>query len=246
METSNQELQNDPLAKFRAEVAAQKAEPRGKMSEQALAKLRVQTALEKATGIENERFKNALRSLIITPENLQKLIERCNTNPPLIDEKGECHRGWLDGSYRFRKLTEILPVEKLIGRMVTKLEWWITAGYLLGRELDAVGLINAFTNLTLNEVKMSDKEFASAWNIADARKRRLSRINRGLISADPKVVAKVPYWNPKRCRANGLCKAGTLCIKASGSGKPSPVVEPKQFCSENCQGSYPVRLQKAA
>jgi hypothetical protein len=246
VEPSIQEIQIDPLAKFRAEIAAEKAEPRGKMSEAAVAKLRAQAAADKADSIVSERFKNALRSVVVTDENLRSLILRCNTTPALLDEKGECYRGWLDGSYKFHKFTDVLAIDKLIGRMVTKLSWWITAGYLLGREIDEVALINALSNLTLTEVRMSDAKFTSTWNPKDAEKRRLSRINRGLISADLKVAVKVPYWNPKRCRAKGLCKAGNLCIKASNSGKPALAAEGKQFCSENCQGSYPVRLQKAA
>jgi hypothetical protein len=42
-------------------------------------------------GYEGERFKNALRSVVVNPGNLRTVIERCNTTPLLED------RGWMDG-----------------------------------------------------------------------------------------------------------------------------------------------------
>jgi hypothetical protein len=72
VETQVPEVDLDPLAKFREEVAAEKAEPRGKMSEGALAKLRAIREQDKFATIDGERFKNALSSVEPTPENLQK------------------------------------------------------------------------------------------------------------------------------------------------------------------------------
>jgi hypothetical protein len=63
----------------------------------------------------------------------------------------------------------------------------------------------------------------------------------------PKVAptkTKAPYWNETRCRKGGLCKAGSLCLKASNAGKPAPVALGKQYCGVNCQDTYPIRRQK--
>jgi len=72
-----------------------------------------------------------------------------------------------------------------------------------------------------------------------AKKRRESRLSHGLMQLT--VGGKTPYWNPKRCRERGLCKAGHLCFKADNNGKPAPSAEGNEFCNENCRESYPIR-----
>ena len=105
----------DKLARFRAEVAAEKAEPRSKSSEAALERLRTLREQDKADAIVTERFSNGLRSITVTPENLQKLIQRCTRTP----------------------LTQV-------ERRAAKLAWFIDAGYELGREIDSVSLLMFF------------------------------------------------------------------------------------------------------
>jgi hypothetical protein len=155
----------DRLATYRQQVS-EDGEKRGKMSDTALAKLRAIKDSERLETTEGERFKNALRSVVVNPGNLRTLIERCKTTPLLKD----C--GWMDGAYKHHKFVEILPVERQIDRMVVKFTYWIEAGYLLGREIDTVGLVNFFSSLTVGEVKMSDSQFSGAWNDKYARKQR--------------------------------------------------------------------------
>jgi len=171
METIIQEMQNDPLAKFRAEVAAEKAEPRGKMSDAALAKLRAINAQDKLDDIDAGRFKTALSQVIVNPENLRRLIERCNTS--------------------------VRPPAEILDRMGYKLGWWITAGYLLGRGLDSDALINFFSTLATDEMYMSDTQFFGTWNLKDAAQRRQSRINREVIPAEEPAFR--PCKSAKKC-----------------------------------------------
>jgi hypothetical protein len=52
------------------------------------------------------------------------------------------------------------------------------------------------------------------------------------------------FWTAERCRKNGLCKSGILCVHASGKGrKPAKAVEGKQFCGKICQEAYPIRVR---
>src|SRR6266566_2473907 len=124
---------SDSLARFREQVRAEQAEKsvRTKMSDTALAKFRAQKESDRLTGIDNERLQNALRSVVITPENLRTLISRCCSPAPVNVE-----------------------------RRVAKLEWWINAGYELGREIDSLTLISFFSELTADEITMSDSKFA--------------------------------------------------------------------------------------
>src|SRR6266566_8592975 len=69
----------DTLARFREQVRAEQAEKsvRTKMSDAALAKFRAQKESDRLDNVGQERFGNALKSVVVTPENLQKLISRC-------------------------------------------------------------------------------------------------------------------------------------------------------------------------
>lgn len=201
---SVQEIPDDHLAKYRAEVAAERAEPRGKMSDSALAKLRAQREQDKADAIVNERFGNALRSVVVTPENLRNLIERCNTS--------------------------VRPTAAILNRMVHKLEWWITAGYLLGREIDSVMLINLLSNLSPDEIKMTDAKFASVWNFKDAEKRTQSRHSRGIVTPEQ------PAFRP--------CKSGKKCMRFE-KRKPAPASGRGEYCSTACAASARARQKRA-
>jgi hypothetical protein len=170
------EIEQDKLATFRQQIAEENAEPRGKMSEAALAKLRTIREQDKLAAIDADRFKNALSSIEPTPENLKRLIERCSCRPK---------------TRRFDK--------DHIDRRVAKLGWWIAAGYRLGHEIDTVSLIHFFSDLVLDEKTMSDREFAATWNAATAAKRLKSRIERGVAS----VISEKP---PERlCKAGAKC-----------------------------------------
>jgi hypothetical protein len=198
------EVADDPLAKFRAEVASEKAEPRGKMSDAALLKLRAQREQDTADAIVNERFGNALRSVVVTPENLRRLIERCNASVP--------------------------PTPATLDRMAHKLEWWITAGYFLGREIDSAMLINLVSNLSPDEIKMTDTKFASMWNFKDAAKRTQSRLSRGIVAPEE------PAFRP--------CKSGKKCMRFE-KRKPAPASGRGEYCSTACAASARARQKRA-
>jgi hypothetical protein len=128
----------------------------GHMSDAAVQKFRNQKEQDKISTIAGERFKNALSFVVTTPDNLRKLILRCDSGGPL-------------------------------DRRVHKLSWWIDAGYALGREIDSVYLIGFFSRIVPEELKMSDKTFAGAWDAESAKRLRAARIRREVIPADEKT-----------------------------------------------------------
>jgi hypothetical protein len=111
---------SDKLAIFRAQVQ-EEANTRGKMSDVAVAKLRSQTEAARVEAIGLTRFGNALKSVVVTPANLQTLITRC------------IYAG---------------PPEKNLDRRAHKLLWWITAGFRLGEEINAPGQIRYEERMT--------------------------------------------------------------------------------------------------
>src|SRR5438445_12640719 len=108
-------VQADALSIYRKQVREEQGEKivRSKMSDAALAKLRTIKEQERSDAITGERFANALKCVIVNQENLQKLIARCNSSVPMT----------------------------LVERMARNLLWWISAGFLLGREIDTICLI---------------------------------------------------------------------------------------------------------
>src|SRR5437870_3076358 len=127
----------DLLAIYRQQVREEQGEKivRSKMSDAALAKLRAIKERERSDAITGERFATALKSVIVNQGNLQKLITRCNSSIPVIQ----------------------------LERRAAKLNFWITAGYRLGHEIDSVTLINFFSELTADEQKMADSKFTQMW-----------------------------------------------------------------------------------
>lgn len=191
------ENEEDRLAKFRG----QEPEPRSKMSESAKTKLREQAEQDRFNAIDALRLKSALASVIITPENLRKLIQRCSTSSSL-------------------------PLD----RMVAKLHWWITAGYLLGREIDSVAAIHLLSDLTPEERSMSDSKFSSLWNIRDAEKRKEYRLSHGIIDTGEITVRP--------------CKSGKQCLRFE-KRKPAPAKGRGEFCSSACAASDRARQKRA-
>jgi hypothetical protein len=163
----------DPLAKFRAQVAAEKAEPRNTMSESALAKLRAIREQDRLDDIASARFKTALSQIVVTPENIRTLVERCNQSVPQ-------------------------PAD-ILDRMAAKLGYQIAAGFELGREIDSVGTINFLAGLTPDEAKVSADRFAREWDGKTAAKLKQSRLTRGLISASDDEPVYRPCKSGKKC-----------------------------------------------
>jgi len=176
------EIEQDKLATFRQQVAEENAEPRGKMSEAALAKLRAIREQDKLETIDGERFRYALSSIEPTPKNLERLIGRCSRRPE----------------------THVIDKDH-IDRRVAKLGWWISAGYQLGREIDTVTLVHFFSDLVPDEITMTDGQFAACWNVTSAQRRLKSRISRGIIDSEPKPAKPEP-------KTPRLCKAGKKCL----------------------------------
>jgi hypothetical protein len=154
-ENPSENTSADKLAIFRAQVQ-EEAKIHGKMSEAAVAKLRSQTEAARVEAIGLTRFGNALKSVIVTPANLQTLITRC------------IYAG---------------PPEKNLDRRAHKLLWWITAGFRLGEEINAPGQIRFMSDLTADEERMTDTQFQKEWDMKVAEKRKAYRVEHGLIVA---------------------------------------------------------------
>jgi hypothetical protein len=211
----------DSLAPFRQQVAAENAEPRGKMSDAALAKLRSIREQDKQESVALERFRNALGSVIVNDVNLRILIERCDQPSPdtgfSLNKAGDCVR-----SPR--------PCEHLT-RRVAKLSWWISAGFKLGREIDSIGLILFFSDLTPDEIGMTDSEFAQCWSEASAKKRLKYRVEHEIIKPEPK-----PEPQPKPEPKPRLCKAGKKCLWVKNR-RAAPAVGRSDYCTPICRQS---------
>jgi hypothetical protein len=184
----------DRLAVYRLQVS-EEVKVRAKMSDPALAKLRALKEQERIEAIGGERFRNALQSVIVNPANLRALIERCNTS--------------------------IRPVQ--IEQRVQRLNWWIDAGYLLGREIDTVTLINFFSSLTPGED-------LSGWTEKEAKKRRESRRARGVANDGE------PVYRP--------CKSGKKCLRFE-KRKPAPAKGSGEYCGPACAASNKARQKRS-
>ena len=183
----------------------QKSRP---MGERQRAQLNSIKELEKSDKVVAERFANALSSVKATPDNLQKLIERCASQ-------------WLSS-----------PELTHPGRRAHKLRWWITAGFLLGREINTVGAVNFFSELVGDELTMSETSFLKLWDMPSAAKLKQSRINRGLMPAD-----ETRETEPKPC------KSGKKCLQFSNR-KPADAKGNSQYCSKNCAASDRARKKR--
>jgi hypothetical protein len=193
----------DTLAGFRQQVKQEIAEKseRGKFSDAALQKLRLIREQDKVQEVMDARSTAALKCIVITPGILSKLLTRCNTSVPVTQ----------------------------LDRRVAKLNFWITAGYSLGEEINSVTLLNFFSELTAEEQVMSDGKFFGLWNLIAAEKRRASRQSRGLINSEP-------VFKP--------CKADKKCLQYE-KRRPAPARGSGDYCSTGCAASDRVRAKRA-
>jgi hypothetical protein len=182
----------DKLAIFRAQVQ-EETKTRGKMSDAALSKLRSQAEESRIEAIGLTRFGNALKSVVVTPANLQTLIRRC------------VYAG---------------PPEKNLDRRAHKLHWWITAGFRLGEEINAPGQIRFMSDLTADEERMTDAQFQKAWDMKAAEKVKQRRTEQGLVSnTKPERLCKsgskcMKVYRRKAAPAKGN---GEYCSTACGA-----------------------------
>ena len=194
----------DSLAIYRQQVRDEQGQKivRSKMSDAALAKLRTIKEQERSDAITGERFANALKCVIVSQENLQKLIARCNSSVPVTQ----------------------------VERRARKLLWWISAGFLLGREIDTICLINFFSELTADEAVMSEGKFSGVWNAGHAAKVKASRVNRGVIASEG------PVYRP--------CRSGKKCLKFE-KRRPAPANGSGAYCTVNCAAGDRARVKRA-
>jgi hypothetical protein len=195
--------ETDSLAVFREQVKAEQANKTG-MSEAAASKLRALNEFERLDKIDTGRFCTALKSVMVNDENLGKLIQRCHTSTPVTD----------------------------IERRVHKLNYFIQAGFELGREIDSVHLINFFSELTSDEAYMSDSSFAAQWTAKDAARTKQYRLDHGIIKQD----STEPVYRP--------CKSGKKCMKYE-KRKPAPAAGKGAYCSIACAASDRARQKRA-
>lgn len=174
------------------------------MSEAATQKLRALNETERLDKIANTRFCNALKSVIVNNENLGKLLARCHTSTPLDH----------------------------IERRVHKLNWFIQAGYELGREIDSVCIINFLSELTQDETFMSDSAFAAQWTVKDAARTKQYRLDHGIIKPDSTEAVYRP------------CKSGKKCMRYE-KRKPAPAAGKGAYCGTTCAASDRARQKRA-
>ena len=242
----------DTLAEFRQQVRQEQAEKsvRQKMSEPALTKLRAIREQDRQQETNDAKFAAALKLIIVSPENLRLLIDRCNKS---------------------------VPVEQ-IDRRAMKLDWFIAAGYRLGEEIDSVTLLNFFSELVGDEMTMSDSQFKSMWDIESAEKLKASRIRRGLLTEEeskserlvPEPVERTDFTVERDANGEVLdieyltaadepvwtgvpkppepivrrCKAGKQCLRYEHR-KAAPVAGKGDYCSRNCSESVKAREKRA-
>jgi hypothetical protein len=186
METQTVET-TDTLAIFRQQVQEEKESSTRKFSDAAAVKFAAIKARDKIDSVEAERFRNALRSTVVTPENLERLIQRCNTSKP-VD----------------------------IDRRAARLQWWIVAGYALGKEIDTVGAINFFSEPT---------ETDGLLTLALAK-----RIKAAKMSQEVGIVERP-------------CKSGKKCMRYE-KRSPAPAKGSGDYCSTACAASDRAREKR--
>ena len=194
----------DPLARFREQVRGELAEKsvRQKMSPEALAKFRAQRDADRTANAGQERFINGLKSVTVTTDNLKRLISLCG-----------------------------IPVPTMLDRRATKLNWFVRAGYELGREISTPTLVLFFSELTPDETSMSDDRFAREWSDESAVKTRACRIRRGIISETVET-------EPREAKADEprICGLKSKCLRAV-KRRGAVVVGKGLYCSEICKGA---------
>jgi hypothetical protein len=83
--------------------------------------------------------------------------------------------------------------EKFYDRATHKLAWFLTAGHsLLAHDCDATTSLRLFSEVTNNEMSMSDREFLASWTDEAAHIRRRIRIENGALPDDTgKLIVKL-------------------------------------------------------
>jgi hypothetical protein len=178
------------------------------MSDKQQARLQDIQRADKAEAIALARFANGLQLVVVNHGNLTKLISRCYAQGFVDPETGDFHSWAYEPPY--------------LAKRATKLAWWIAAGYRLGYEINSPTLIRFFSELTPEEEQMPDARFAAEWKLKDAKRRRQSRMNRGLLQ-DEKLEGHE-------------CALRSKCIRAvKRHGFLIPVESKAVYCSPACR-----------
>lgn len=205
------EPEADPLAIYRQQVREEAATQKPKMSDAQAARLRAISAEDKFEKIAEGRFATALTQIVPTLENLQKLISRCTVSDfYTLDADGN--------------VVPRLQLPQHLDRRAYKLAYWIERGYRLGERINTPQDILFMSNLTPEEVKMSDAQFAEEW-----------RVKRGQKPVAPLNAAK----EPKECALRSRC---LRAVKRHGASVPGKGF----YCSEACRGRAKVLARKDA
>jgi hypothetical protein len=176
------EIEVDPLAIYREQVAAEKESKPSVMSDKAAERLKQISYEDKVTKQSEEKFAYGLTQIAATPENLTKLIARCSGSPRQLD------------------------------RRTQKLLFWIQGrGYRLGHEIRLPEDITFLSELTSDEIAMSDAVFAATWKVK-------------------KIVQPISDEPEPR-----YCPLKRQCLRFK-NGKPGVIPGTGEYCSTDCRG----------
>lgn len=113
-----------------------------------------------------------------------------------------------------------------------KLNYFITAGYELGREIDSVSAINFLSELTQDETFMGDSNFTAQWTDKEAARTKQYRLDHGII----KPSTDEPIYRP--------CKSGKKCLRFE-KRKPAAAKGSGAYCGTPCAAGDRARQKRA-
>jgi len=87
----------------------------GHMSDAAVEKFRSMKEQDKTAAIEGERFRNALASVVVTPENLSKLIRRCDSGSQL--RRVHKLKWWIDAGFQLGREIDTVALIGFFSRL---------------------------------------------------------------------------------------------------------------------------------
>jgi hypothetical protein len=171
-----------------------------------------------------------------------------------------------------------VQTEKFYERAAVKLAWFLKAGFPLVestlKELSTSVLLNFYSDVTGDEMAMSDREFMTNWSDESAYIRRRIRIEKGnLADSTGKLIAKVKksskrvlkftcikcgeifpttHRMTKKCEKCGgppdptkrYCALGSKCFR-SEKGRPHACLSKSAYCSETCLGSFQASVKRS-
>ena len=89
----------------------------GHMSDAAVEKFRTMKEQDRTANIAGERFRNALAFVVTTPDNLRKLIFRCDAGEPL-DRRVHKLKWWIDAGFQLGREIDSVHLIGFFSRLV--------------------------------------------------------------------------------------------------------------------------------